>query len=104
MKTVEFCVQHTLTEVTIAGVMDIEDADDEKPLRFYDSVNNERWHIPSNPYDMDKNYDMWLDYELCSTTIGTCDIPQYLVDFADEHKEIVLDEPTDGGKIILIIN
>lgn len=104
MTDVYFSVKHTVTDVTISGVMDIKDADDEKPLRFFDSVNNEGWYVPSNPYDMDRNYDMWLDYELCSTAIGTCDIPQYLVDFANEQKEIILDEPTDGGEIILIIN
>ena len=102
---VNFAVTHSLTEVGVSGIMYIEEADDETPLRFYDEMNQEQWNVPSNPYDMDNNYDYWLDYELVTTALQTCDIVQYLLDYAgNESKEIVLDECTDGGEIILTID
>jgi len=102
---VNFEVKHTVSEVSVTGYMYIEEADDETPLRFFDEVNNEQWYVPSNPYDEDRNYDFWLDYELVTTALQTCDIVQYLVDYVgNESKEIVLDECTCGGKIVLIID
>lgn len=101
-KSVEFEVKFNNESIT--GYMYLSEANDEKPLRFYDLNNQEQWYVPSNPNDMDHDYDNWLDYEMISTTIGSCDLIQHLVDFADEHKEIILDKPTDGGEIILVIN
>jgi len=92
----------TYKENCISGNMNINEADDEKPLNFYEYNNEEQKQFPHNPYDTDS--EEWVDYELLKETISTNPLfIQYLVDFAEENKSIVLDTRTDDN-IILNIN
>lgn len=88
---------------SISGYMRLEDADDERPLCFY---NNEGFEIgsqyPNNPfpevYDgkMVKNFE---DYEILKEEMQCDDLLiQYLIDFADEKTEI------NRGQYVLCIN
>lgn len=95
----------TFNNETIEGFVDLDEIDDDAPLQFYDNQGFENgYNIPDNPYNMNRAYDNWLDHEILCTTLATQDILQYLVYFADEHKEIILDTPARGGEVKLIIN
>ena len=89
---------------TINGYMYLDEADDETPLRFYDFQNNEVWQVPSNPNDMDTQYDWWADYDYLSTVFQETDIVTLLCDFKDKiNKKIILEE-TINEPVYLIIN
>ena len=95
-------------EETLEGYMYLEEADDEAPLRFYDKVGNEQWNVPEVPYPNPLNLyqqERNWDYEHLTYIFHTSNIIQYLVDFADEHKEIILHENENtGNHVILVIN
>lgn len=94
----------TFKDQCINGYMFFDEADDEKPLRFYDKNYTEQWHIPSNPYDMDKQMDLWSDYDYLCVVFIENDIIQYLCDFADETKTITLETTKNNEKVLLTIN
>jgi len=94
----------TFKQETISGFLDIENIDDETPLQFYDHNNQPQWHIPKNPNDMDLQYEWWADYDYLSTIFQETDIIQYLCDYSNEDKTIVLEETVSGDKVLLKIN
>ena len=95
-------------EETLSGFMNLEDADDEAPLQFYDQTNQPQWYVPSNPYRNPVNNHMMhkeSDYDFLTEIFNKTDIIQYLVDFKDESgKEIVLHETETEDQVILVIN
>lgn len=97
-KIIEFeCIRN---DVKISGWMNIEDADCEHPLNFYDQQGLEcGTRVPQNPYNIDNNYEYWSDYEMLKEAFQSDDLfIQNLVDFADENKTL------DCGDYILTIN
>lgn len=104
-KTIEFCVKYK--EEEICGYMFLDECDDEKPLRFYSINGSEQLQIPSNPYkNPTTNLQMMYeeDYDILTDVICSCEMfVQYLVDFQDEHKKIILDT-INKHDILLIIN
>lgn len=79
---------------TISGFMFLEDADDEKPLQFYDENGFEiGYNYPSNPYqeyvhdsvgDISVNGDYQAFNQLLESMQSDELLIQYLVDYADE--------------------
>ena len=88
------------SNISIKGYMDVEDADDESPLYFYDQRGFEYGsYVPSNPFNEETNFEEYDEYEHISSEFQS-DVLfiQYLVDFADDDKLV------DRGDYLLKIN
>lgn len=91
--------------VSIEGYLDVTEADDEKPLRFYNRIGQEQLHFPSNPYpeNLAGSYDNYIDYEHLYNVFVTTDIIQYLVEgVGTRNNHVVIDD--DEYPTVLIIN
>lgn len=84
--------------IEIAGVTCLADIDnDERPLQFYDNLNQLQWNIPKNPFNIDD--EDWGTYERLKIAFQTDDLLlQYLADFATENKIV------NRGEYTLVIN
>lgn len=103
--TVEFEAHYK--EEEISGFLDMAYVDDEKPLQFYDETNQPNWQIPANPHrNPSSTYEYCLeaDYEFLTNVLCTTDILQYLCDFANDAKTIVIGENNREDKVFLLIN
>lgn len=99
-KVIEFeVISKLINSVTIKGYVNIDEIDDENPLRFYDHQGLEcESYVPPNPY---KNGVMlWNDaYEELSYSFQSDEIfLQFLSDYSDEDKTV------DRGEYLLKIN
>ena len=95
---IEFTAMHE--NVEIKGYMNLDEADDEAPLCFYDHYGFEITHYPNNPfYDDDRNSNK---KKKLSQWFQRTDIIQWLVDFAHEEKAVKFEDPT--GTFYLYIN
>ena len=81
-----------IKDKTIAakGVLNTGDADDERPIQWYDY--GLKWYFPNNPYDPDFEI---ADYnrfeELRQNVLSDSFLVQYLCDFAEEDVKIQRD-------------
>jgi len=86
-------------DVSIQGYMNVEDADDEAPLQFYDCYGLECGsHIINTKYPSFKN-DQEIRWEKLTQWFAEHDVVQDLVDFADEEKELLFAFEDDFGRI-----
>ena len=94
---IEFRAISTLpnNEEVIEGFMNLEEADDEKPLQFYDHNGIEiGYNFPSNPYqEYGATYNDYIDWEQLKTSLQYDDqVIQFLVDFATKSKTITRED------------
>lgn len=84
MSEVEFtCILQKDTSIKVSGVFDTNDADDERPIQWYDY--GLKWYFPRNPFNPDNQIAEWNRYEELSHVVQTDSLLiQYLCDFADE--------------------
>lgn len=79
------------------GRLDTEDADSERPIRWYDY--GLKWFFPNNPFDPDYEIAEYNRHqELRNAVLSDDLLIQYLVDFADEENVEIL---RDGYKLII---
>ena len=94
---VEFTAYLTKSpSITVAGCLETNNADDEKPIEWYDNQTNElSWNFPKNLYDMDLFTSEYIDYEeLKLEILSDSMLIQFLCDFATDTVTIIRDKYT----------
>jgi len=80
-----FCRHELFTDVEIKGVFDMDFFEEPESIKYYDSNKELHTWIPTNPYDVDKEYPLWNAYKQLTNAV-----------LSDKELEELLSECTYG--------